>query len=468
MSRSRIQPVEAGTTNVAPRAAKDFIQIAGRFAHSRQRIALFRMPTRDFLKWHRKKLGSSSSVNAWRLIFETYKEAQQLVSSNEPGLDMTNFIDTLRDFVAASSRPTSVAWRAAYLSSSNLLDRVDPQPQLEEGSMRHLAVPLESSSIMYENQRQASGQESYSKTEQAPPGGSSLLIAIFKDRHGELYIGKCNVLNNNENSPTTREEDPELSSKQDATKEVVANDIYANFGVNTPETKVARMPIMKPTWASTLADLPIHPERSHTNYILSKMVEGFEVFGAIPDFIGQEKFIHKGNEVIGVGNMLAVAALINDVDVIGGSGGNYGFKVADGKALCIKIDPGEAFNTSTKPVDSRCIRVATQAPNGILPFMLFPETVKKEFLETLALIAQTTDKELAGLTQPLLETGHPRYDPILSGLIEQRNNLRATYSEELKGIIGERAEHTSDPACYPEAAAGEAAAEPEFDMGPRM
>jgi hypothetical protein len=58
---------------------------------------------------------------------------------------------------------------------------------------------------------------------------------------------------------------------------------------------------------------------------------------------------------------LAVATLINDIDVIGSNGGNIGYKIISiplgSYARTIKIDPGEMFAVNTVSKSKR-FRVA--------------------------------------------------------------------------------------------------------------
>ena len=89
-----------------------------------------------------------------------------------------------------------------------------------------------------------------------------------------------------------------------------------------------------------------------------------------------------------MGQILAVAFLINDIDVIGGSGANMGFKVmkdAEGNeyAQTVKIDPGYAFDQ--KKGDSnkkRSIRVASAgALEDIFAYFdELPQELRRSFL----------------------------------------------------------------------------------------
>src|SRR5690606_29941422 len=113
-------------------------------------------------------------------------------------------------------------------------------------------------------------------------------------------------------------------------------------------------------------------EGKETIHVMSELLEDFktykEAFGETfniacpnPDM----KIVLPNGEKIpekGLGNVLAVATLINDIDVIGGNGGNIGYQIIShpmhGKyAQTIKIDPGEAFAIN-KVSNKRRIRVA--------------------------------------------------------------------------------------------------------------
>jgi hypothetical protein len=88
----------------------------------------------------------------------------------------------------------------------------------------------------------------------------------------------------------------------------------------------------------------------------------------------------------GLGKILAVATLINDIDAICENGENIGYQIISDPTQrkyvqTIKIDPGEAFSIN-KVSDKRKIRVAFTGftKETELRFDHLPNVTKKEFL----------------------------------------------------------------------------------------
>ena len=145
----------------------------------------------------------------------------------------------------------------------------------------------------------------------------------------------------------------------------------------------------------------------------------------------------------GLGKILAVASLINDIDVIGTTGGNIGFQIISHPtegvyAQTIKIDTEEAF-AKNEVSNSRKIRVAiTGTPQETeLEFNELPNETKKEFLEVLKEIAQTTEMRFRGFfaregTRPFLTYYKLTINELTKFLMDRKAKLMRYYGEFLE------------------------------------
>lgn len=190
-----------------------------------------------------------------------------------------------------------------------------------------------------------------------------------------------------------------------AIKERIAADIYAYFGVKVPKIELS---LQKMT---NVVEVP-GVEGKESMHVMSELFENFrtykEAFGenfklSSPN-PNQEIVLADGTRIPerGLGNILAVATLINDIDVLGSGGGNIGFQIIShpiegAYAQSIKIDPGEAFAMNDAS-GNRKIRVAfTGTPKETeLNFEDLPNGTKKEFLLTLFKIMETNEATFRG------------------------------------------------------------------------
>lgn|GEM_PF-1647109 len=257
--------------------------------------------------------------------------------------------------------------------------------------------------------------------------GTSLCSAVFEFEDKSHWLGKCN--------PTILGGD---SERVNATLELVASGIYEYYGVEVPETALASLPIILSTDDLTVTQMGFQRGQKAT-YVMSKLINNFHPLASIPRFNGGEKYTLRVDgenmEAYNLGRSLAVAALIFDVDVFGGSGGNMGCQknAGDGKAYFFKIDPGEAFNTNSNlSVPPRCIRVATQHRDGVVAFDNLPDSLKREFIETVALIVQTTDDTIKDFfSREGSECLRDKKASLIDLLIQQRDALNEMYKHEL-------------------------------------
>lgn len=310
-----------------------------------------------------------------------------------------------------------------YKAAQKLLRQMNNPPMPQSILLKHIIIDKEDTFTISDRDRL---------------GGSALICGVFDNiTDGSLWVAKCNALRT------------ELDSKNEASLELVANEVYKYFGVPVPNVAIARLPIKLPAWAENIADLGIEPTRTHTFYLLSKIVPNFHLFGAIPEFTDPDRLILTNPdlgelECLLFGHVAAVACFLNDVDFIGGSGGNIGYQVQNGKAVCVNIDPGHAFNNHPDlRVDARQMRVATMAANSVLSFDDMPTSVKAEFLQTLALIVQLDDDTIKRFFQRVgVECLADKVQSLTALLIERRDMLREAFAQELVGVVGRRPNYT--------------------------
>ena len=238
-----------------------------------------------------------------------------------------------------------------------------------------------------------------------------------------------------------------------ACKERIASDIYAFYGANTPRIELSkqRMTNTIPRFAKL--------EVVHT---MSELIPGFKTY---QNYCGK-KFLSSSpnpNRQIrreddqeslperGLGQILAVAVLINDIDVIGGSGGNIGFQVMEEAdvskyAQTIKIDPGEAFTPSetTSIEEKRTIRVATAGTKErlFLHYDNLPQGTQQEFLLTVHKILQTTRPMFKGFFARPGAHHFTTYfnltaDFLIDFLAGRQAKLRAEYENDIKLLMNE-------------------------------
>ena len=262
---------------------------------------------------------------------------------------------------------------------------------------------------------------------------NSLSSGIFRENStNKEWLGKSSTSNK------------ELSEVL-ALKERIAADIYAYYGVQVPKIELA---LQKMTNIEEFPNL----EGKESIHVMSELMEGFityqEAFGknfkVINPNPNQEIILPDGTRLPerGLGNILAVAMLINDIDVIGASGGNIGYQIIshpleEKYAQTIKIDPGEAF-ANNEVSGERKIRVAfTGTPKETeLDFDELPNGTKREFLATLHRILQTNE---ATFRRFFVREGAPSFitffhqsaDELTRFLMDRKSKMMKEYREYL-------------------------------------
>lgn len=227
--------------------------------------------------------------------------------------------------------------------------------------------------------------------------GSSLSRAVYLHRSGqERWLAKSPVQQN-----------PSLT-RQFVLREKIANDIYAYYGVNVPRLAFADLPCEYIGMDKSVRDMYVKELKlTQAPHLLSRWLDRFNSYSYMPLFTGgQGMQLNVDDQLVperGLGHILAVAHFIQDIDVIGGSGDNIGYKLsvtADGLlyAHSCKIDPGEAFfefdQASAHTVTPK-IRLATAHPSQTyVAFDQLPQQTQQEFLSTVRDILQTPVTDL--------------------------------------------------------------------------
>jgi len=284
-------------------------------------------------------------------------------------------------------------------------------------------------------------------------GGTTISMGQFVDRAtGEHWLGKSDIGQRINNSLYA------------ACWERIANDIYAYYGVT-----VARLRISKQRIEMDQANRKaLFPGRTHAYYLFSRWFDRFSPYNYLPRFAARvtEAFhIQVDGRALperGLGQILAISDWINDIDVIGGSGGNVGYQLrmdADGRlyAHSCKIDPGYAFfrfeNNVTRKVTSR-LQLATQAEGRYVQLDDLPSQTQQEYFATLRLIANTPDASIhrffyrEGLTC-LDQHPHRNRERTLKILLGRRKGLLQLHAERLHAFTDDISEQSVERSSIP-------------------
>ena len=234
---------------------------------------------------------------------------------------------------------------------------------------------------------------------------------------------------------------------QQAVLENVANAVYQELcgpGTVTPMAMTKLTTRVAPAYGIAGDDY----DRSGV-HCLSKIIADFTPLGCIPVFKDRDKQAftidvtgHGPLEVKKFGEALAVAAVFNDIDFIGGSGNNGGTRKIIGPKgrihlQFVKIDHGCAFTPSeTNPIADREFQVATAALDKIMHFDTMPVNVRHEFLETLQRFINMPKERLkAFFIQPTNPIMHHLTEQDIQGHLDTINTrldrLQLTYRKEL-------------------------------------
>ena len=305
-----------------------------------------------------------------------------------------------------------------------------------------------------------------------PPGGSSTDIQYFIALEtGKLWIGKCN-----NRAIIGVDNDEEYS-------EALGLAIYRFFGIPTPDFALSIQPL-----ASSVYELFPHGQRIPLGnniyridknrpciHIMTQFLKGFRTCGdAFPQYqqddhkdeekvaevsyndspfmraykqaakMGQPFYIAQNGKkypLQGLGAMLAVANFIYDMDCIGKSGGNLGYRIQGNYAQVVKIDPGCAFSflenhTNKKfyhnPMDRKTFFGTDE--RATLGYEQLTPGDKKSFAAMAKCILQTSPKALKQLIDSVVVPGgwkEKKAEALLDHLISRKSLFLAAFAPEI-------------------------------------
>ncbi len=299
------------------------------------------------------------------------------------------------------------------------------------------------------------GAEFTLTTEPLPVSSSTPSIGIFM-RAGQRYVGKSQIAENIE------------GTLRAALKEICWNGIYAAYGCHAQRLMLSEQAWVEPAGAESFRDL-YGVNFSRAIHVMSEWIEGFAPFNA--GLIEQLRQPMPPEELMltvdarvlpvqGVGQILAVALLVNDRDCLHARGVNVGYTVLKNEGnvpvalQAIKIDPGEAFYLLGRAVahpdvlrDLENIRQGLIAvgSNAYVSFAGLPHTVKQEFLTTMRTIINTSPEQLRALftregLQPLFPDA-AAIAPAVAFLQQRQAVLAQTY----QALLDDAHQHPQTP-----------------------
>lgn len=285
--------------------------------------------------------------------------------------------------------------------------------------------------------------------------GSTLSMGKFVDPlTNEFWLGKSNI--------GERLGDDLVS----ACREKLANELYGYFGIRVPQLRIVLQDLAiddkeeRNFWINEM-------KRKESWHLMSHWLDRFEPYGSLPEFSSEKILSLKIEDHTlperGLGHILAVAHWINDVDVLGPSGGNVGFQLQlDEKnqlyALSCKIDPGYAFSDFNKTdlLLNRYFSLATSASgNSSIAIDQLPERTQQEYLQTVsqitALTPQTlnsffTDKLIDVLESPIAKNreDYISVKALVDQLTKRQLALRELYVSNIKKYLKSEVTTTSN------------------------
>ncbi|GEM_PF-3749528 len=301
-------------------------------------------------------------------------------------------------------------------------------------------------------------------------GGSTLSSSTFRERAtGKVWIGKSQ----GQPRPDTMELDQEMNESL-ACREKIASDIYRFYGVAVPYTVLSPQEMTNTPLGLFAGQEAIHiMSRKEEGYHDYKTQFRFSRFEASLDPTNGPAVCHDNRctiegcvgiregedcvvyEAEGAGKAAAVATWVHDVDYIGGSATNAGYRIVrhGGQVVAkfIVVDPGESFSDpADRPYPApRYIRFASQGmvdTHHTIPFeRLCPagSRARGEFLMTLHSIIDTDEPTIARFFMrrgaEFFVTRDPRSAQGLTRqLIERKRQLADHYAPEL---IASRAQY---------------------------
>jgi len=278
-------------------------------------------------------------------------------------------------------------------------------------------------------------------------GGATFSSSLFRERStGDHWIGKSPLVMGGEG--------PDKEATESAVcREMIASHVYGYFGIKVPETVMSK----QLTTNTGLDDCDGHEvmhsmSRFMEGYHDYQDQEGFTTFKASLDPTEGPIILKDGNRyrVEGLGRIAAIATWVHDIDFMGGSARNTGYRLTrrggETIAEAIMIDPGESFtDPRIAPYPTpRQIQLCTGGSddNRLVAFeQLCPPDSgpHREFIETLHRILGTEERTIVQFfTRKNAEyfvSRDPRSAPGLTKqLMERKEELARHYAGELTTI----------------------------------
>ncbi len=268
--------------------------------------------------------------------------------------------------------------------------------------------------------------------------GASNFYYYMLDEQGERWIAKGQLY-----YPDDRNS---LEGVQSViAKELIANALYARLGIPVARIQMAMVPVHIPEgiyWKEIAQEIGI----TETPAILTRFLDHFQEYPYLPEFYETQAnylSLEIENQWIveaGLGRVLAVAQWLNDIDVIGGSGKNIGYRLrqhpnSEVGALLVetcKIDPGYAFHDfeqeKTAAIDDeQTIQLATMGEMHRIHthWTQWPVQTQAEYWETINAIVALPVNEIETIFTQADPDGHFREtDLCLARLISRQASLR--------------------------------------------
>ena len=249
---------------------------------------------------------------------------------------------------------------------------VKPEPITKKGIQTYNRQTL----YIYEGKKGPIAFEPYKQKNAGCALGSIFKKTTDISANPKEWMGKVGDRNGLlKNDPRSRRTVTRIEINISATQEKIAADLYKELGrgmFDVPKTRLAKLPVIDHfTERHFLAIDWVEREITETLRVMSRFVDGYHDFAQArtreggcdysfveyiqehhrpPDFLLTEEGVLV--PLKGLIELLAVGRIVADTDMIGGSGGNAGFKwIYDEETIVgaqtVKIDPGYAFQFNT-------------------------------------------------------------------------------------------------------------------------
>ncbi len=271
-------------------------------------------------------------------------------------------------------------------------------------------------------------------------GASAHFYYFMLDEQGERWIAKGELYD-----PRPRRVLGTLETvHSEIAKELIANALYARLGIPVARIQMAMVPVHIPEgiyWKELAQEIGI----TETPAILTRFLDHFQEYPYLPEFYETQAnylSLEIENQWVveaGLGRVLAVAQWLNDIDVIGGSGKNIGYRLrqhpnSEVGALLVetcKIDPGYAFHDfeqeKTATIgDEQTLQLATmgEAHRIHTHWTQWPVQTQAEYWETINAIVALPVNEIEAIFTQTDPNGHFREtDLCLARLISRQASL---------------------------------------------